>query len=133
MWSLITSLLAKWALFKLLLKTLGSMAWLIPVAFILKLIGLPVLIVLAILAAPIFIILAIIGLPIMLVIIAGIVLLVGFFFLLSMGLLLLKIAIFLLSMGLLLLKIAIPVVLIYWLFKWLFKNGRKSSTDPAVD
>jgi hypothetical protein len=119
MWSLITSLLAKWALFKLLLKTLGSMAWLIPVAFILKLIGLPVLIVLAILAAPIFIILAIIGLPIMLVIIAGIVLLVGFFFLLSMGLLLLK--------------IAIPVVLIYWLFKWLFKNGRKSSTDPAVD
>ena len=119
MWSLITSLLAKWALFKLLLKTLGSMAWLIPVAFILKLIGLPVLIVLAILAAPIFIILAIIGLPIMLVIIAGIVLLVGFFFLLSMGLLLLK--------------IAIPVILIYWLFKWLFRNGRKNSIDPAVD
>jgi hypothetical protein len=119
MWSLITSLLAKWALFKLLLKTLGSMAWLLPVAFILKLIGLPVLIVLAILAAPIFIILAIIGLPIMLVIIAGIVLLVGFFFLLSMGLLLLK--------------IAIPVILIYWLFKWLFRNGRKNSIDPAVD
>jgi hypothetical protein len=119
MWSLITSLLAKWALFKLLLKTLGSMAWLIPVAFILKLIGLPVLIVLAILAAPIFIILAIIGFPIMLVIIAGIVLLVGFFFLLSMGLLLLK--------------IAIPVILIYWLFKWLFRNGRKNSIDPAVD
>lgn len=119
MWSLITSLLAKWALFKLLLKTLGSMAWLIPVAFILKLVGLPVLIVLAILAAPVFIILAIIGLPIMFVVIAGVLLLVGFFFLLSMGLLVLK--------------IAIPIILIYWLFKWLFRNGKKNSIDPAVD
>lgn len=119
MWSLITSLLSKWALFKLLLKTLGSMAWLIPVAFILKLIGLPVLIVLAILAAPVFIILAIIGLPIMFVVVAGILLLVGFFFLLSMGLLVLK--------------IAIPVILIYWLIKWIFRNGKKNSIDPAVD
>ena len=119
MWSLITSLLAKWALFKLLLKTLGSMAWLIPVAFILKLIGLPVLIVLAILAAPVFIILAIIGLPIMFVVVAGILLLVGFFFLLSMGLLVLK--------------IAIPIILIYWLIKWIFRNGKKNSIDPAVD
>jgi hypothetical protein len=119
MWSLITSLLAKWALFKLLLKTLGSMAWLIPVAFLLKLVGLPVLIVLAILAAPIFIILAIVGLPIMFVIVAGILLIVGFFFILSMGLLVLK--------------IAIPIILIYWLFKWLFRNGRKNSIDPAVD
>ena len=119
MWSLITSLLAKWALFKLLLKTLGSMAWLLPVAFILKLIGLPVLIVLAILAAPVFIILAIIGLPIMFVIIAGVMLLVGFFFLLSMGLLVLK--------------IAIPIILIYWVIRWLFRNGKKNSIDPAVD
>lgn len=119
MWSLITSLLAKWTLFKLLLKTLGSMAWLIPVAFILKLIGLPVLIVLAILAAPVFIILAIVGLPIMFVVIAGFLLLVGFFFLLSMGLLVLK--------------IAIPIILIYWLIKWIFRNGKKNSIDPAVD
>ena len=119
MWSLITSLLAKWALFKLLLKTLGSLAWLFPVAFILKLIGLPVLIVLAILAAPVFIILAIIGLPIMFVIVAGVLLLVGFFFLLSMGLLVLK--------------IAIPIILIYWVIRWLFRNGKKNSIDPAVD
>lgn len=119
MWSLITSLLAKWALFKLLLKTLGSLGWLLPVAFILKLVGLPVLIVLAILALPVFLILAIVGLPIMFVVIAGFVLLVGFFFLLSMGMLVLK--------------IAIPVILLYWLFKWLFKNGRKDSIDPAVD
>jgi hypothetical protein len=119
MWSLITSLLAKWALFKLLLKTLGSLGWLLPVAFILKLVGMPVLIVLAILALPVFIILAIVGLPIMFVLIAGALLLVGFFFILSMGLLFLK--------------IAIPIILIYWLIKWLFRNGRKNSVDPAVD
>ena len=119
MWSLITSLLAKVALLKLLLKTLGSLGWLLPFAFILKVIGLPVLIVLAILALPIFIILAIVGLPIMFVVIAGFVLLVGFFFLLSMGMLVLK--------------IAIPILLIYWLLKWLFRNGRKDSIDPAVD
>ena len=119
MWSLITNLLAKWALLRLLLKTLGSLGWLLPFAFILKVIGLPVLIVLAILALPIFIILAIVGLPIMFVAVAGFVLLAGFFFLLSMGMLVLK--------------IAIPILLLYWLFKWLFKNGRKDSIDPAVD
>jgi hypothetical protein len=119
MWSLITSLLAKVALLKLLLKTLGSLGWLLPIAFVLKLVGLPVLIVLAILAAPIFIILAIIGLPIMFVIIAGVLLLVGFFFILSMGLLVLR--------------IAIPILIVYWVIRWFFRNGRKNSIDPAVD
>jgi hypothetical protein len=104
---------------KLLLKTLGSLGWLLPIAFVLKLVGLPVLIVLAILAAPIFIILAIIGLPIMFVIIAGVLLLVGFFFILSMGLLVLK--------------IAIPILIVYWVIRWFFRNGRKNSIDPAVD
>ena len=119
MWSLITSLLAKWALLKLLLKTLGSLGWLIPVAFILKVIGLPVLAVLAILALPVFIVLAIVGLPIMFVVIAGFLLLVGFFFVLSMGLLVLK--------------IAIPIVLVYWLVRWWFRNGKKNSIDPTLD
>ena len=119
MWSLITSLLAKVALLKLVLKTLGSLGWLLPIAFVLKLVGLPVLIVLAILAAPIFIILAIIGLPIMFIVIVGVLLLVGFFFMLSMGLLVLK--------------IAIPILIVYWLIRWFFRNGKKNSIDPAVD
>ena len=119
MWNLITSLLAKWALFKLLLKTLGSLGWLLPVAFLLKLVGIPVLVVLAILALPVFIVLAIVGLPIMFVIVAGIMLLVGFFFLMSIGILALK--------------IVIPILLVYWLMKWWFRNGKKPSTDPSVD
>lgn len=119
MWNLITSLLAKWALFKLLLKTLGSLGWLIPVAFILKFVGLPILAVLAILALPVFIVLAIVGLPIMFVVVAGIMLLVGFFALLSIGILALK--------------IAIPVLLVYWLIRWWMRNGKKPSTDPSID
>lgn len=119
MWSLVTSLLAKLALFKLLLKGLGSLAWLLPVAFILKFIGLPILAVLALLALPVFIILAIVGLPIMFAIVAGIVLLVGFFFLLSIGLAVLK--------------IAIPILLVYWLLRWWFRNGKSTNIDPAVD
>lgn len=119
MWNLITSLLAKWALFRLLLKTLGSLGWLLPVAFLLKLVGIPVLVVLAILALPVFIVLAIVGLPIMFVIVAGIMLLVGFFFLMSIGILALK--------------IVIPILLVYWLMKWWFRNGKKPSTDPSVD
>ena len=119
MWSLITSLLAKWALLKLLLKTLGSLGWLLPIAFILKFVGIPVLVVLAILALPVFIVLAIVGLPIMFVIVAGIMLLVGFFFLLSIGILALK--------------IIIPILLVYWLVRWWFRNGKKNSIDPTLD
>jgi hypothetical protein len=119
MWGLITSLLTKWAVLKLLLKTLGSLGWLLPVAFILKLIGLPVLAVLAFLALPVFIILAIVGLPIMFVIVAGILLLVGFFVMLSIGVAVLK--------------IAIPILLVYWLLRWWFRNGKQSSIDPTVD
>lgn len=119
MWALIQSLLTKWALLRLLLRTLGSLGWLLPVAFLLKVVGLPILVVLAIIAAPIFIILAIVGLPIMLVVIAGVLLLVGFFALLSFGIAVLK--------------IAIPIVIVYWLFKWWFKNGKKATTDPATD
>ena len=119
MWSLLTSLLAKLALLKLVLKTLGSLGLLLPIAFVLKAIGMPILIVLAILAAPIFIVLAIIGMPFMFIIVVGIMLLVGFFAMLSIGLLALK--------------IAIPILLIYWLMRWFFRNGKKTSTDPTID
>ena len=119
MWALIQSLVTKWALFKVLLRTLGSLAWLIPVAFVLKFVGLPVLAVLAILALPVFIILALVGLPIMFAFVAGVLvaLLVGFFALLSFGIAILK--------------IAIPIAIIYFLFKW-WTNGKKGS-DPATD
>jgi hypothetical protein len=118
MWSLISSLFAKYALLKLILKTLGSLGWLVPLAFVLKVIGLPILIVLAILAAPVFIVLAIIGLPIMFVLVIGGLLLAGLFAMLSIGFAVLK--------------IAIPIILVYWLLRWWFNNGKSNSADPTV-
>jgi heme exporter protein D len=56
----------------------------------------------------------------MFVVIAGILLLVGFFVLLSLGIAILK--------------IVIPIVLVVWLLRWLFRNGnRHQSSDPATD
>ena len=125
MWALIKALLSKWALFKVLLKAFGWLAWLIPVAFVLKAIGLPILLLLAVLAAPILIVLAIVGLPILLVFVVGGALL---------GLLMTIV-----SFGLAALKIAIPIVLVLWLLNWLFGKGNgdarttPESGSPATD
>ncbi|HEX7121566.1 MAG TPA: hypothetical protein VF178_04280 [Gemmatimonadaceae bacterium] len=117
MWALLKSLLAQWALFKLLLKALGSLAWLIPVAFLLKAIGLPMLILLAVLALPVFLVLAIVGLPAMAVLVFGVLLLLGF--------------LALLSIGIAVLKIVIPILLVVWLVRWLLRNGRREGTDSV--
>ncbi|HEX9562454.1 MAG TPA: hypothetical protein VF981_00715 [Gemmatimonadaceae bacterium] len=119
MWVLLQSLLAKWAFFKILLKSLGSLAWLIPIAFILKFVGLPVLLVLAVLALPILVVLAIVGLPIMFAVAVGALLLVGLFALLSFGIAVLK--------------IAIPIFIVYWLLKWVFRNGKKADPGTATE
>jgi hypothetical protein len=117
MWTLIKSLLTKWALFKVLLRTLGSLAWLIPIAFILKAIGLPVLIMIVILGLPIIIVLAIIGLPIVLVLVFAAMLLAGIFFVLSFGLVALK--------------IAIPVMLVVWFIRWLRRKNDPTNGGTA--
>ncbi|MFN8572245.1 MAG: hypothetical protein U0132_09315 [Gemmatimonadaceae bacterium] len=118
MWALLKSLLAKWAVFKVLLKALGSLAWLIPIAFILKAIGIPMLVLLLILAAPILLVLAVIGLPILLVFVVG-----GF---------LLSILFTILSVGFAALKIVLPIVLVVWVVNWLLTT-RKGDTPPLQD
>ena len=50
MWVLLKSLLAQWAIVKLVLKAFGSLGWLLPLAFVLKALGLPLLLLLAALA-----------------------------------------------------------------------------------
>lgn len=120
MWALLKSLLAQWALFKVLLKALGSLAWLLPVALLLKTIGLPMLVLLAVLALPIFLVLALVGLPIMFALFIGVLLLVGFFFLLTLGITILK--------------IVVPIVLVVWLLRWLFGNGHgHRGADPTTE
>ena len=93
MWALLKSLLAQWAILKLLLKSVGSLTWLLPLAFLLKAVGLPLLLLLAMLAIPLVIVLVIIGLPIILVVVVGGALMTFTLWVVSMGLLALKVAI----------------------------------------
>jgi hypothetical protein len=120
MWTLLKALLTKWALLQLLLRTLAKLGWLLPVAFILKAIGLPMLILLLVLALPIFIVLALIGLPLILVFVVGSLLVAGFFALLSLGFTVLK--------------IAIPIILVVWLVRWIFSSrDSNGGATPATD
>lgn len=117
MWTLIKGLLLKWAMFKWLLQSLGSLGILVPIAFILKMVGLPALIVLAILALPILLMLALFGMPFILV------------FLFGGALLAILSAV--LSFGLMALKIVLPIVLVVWLVRWLMGwNGKGDGSKP---
>jgi hypothetical protein len=121
MWTLLKSLLTKWAIIKLILKGFGSLGILVPIAFVLKMIGLPVLIVLAVLALPVLIVLAIIGLPFILVFMVG-------------GVLLAMIS-GALAIGMMALKIIIPIALVVLLVRWLmpkFDAPPKTGEDPAT-
>ena len=89
-----------------------------PLAGVLKVIGLPILIVLGVLGAPIFLLLAAIGLPVLVV--------VGFG-----GLLLLLVG-GLLALGILAIKIALPIILIVWLVKWNFGRKKGDVTPPGT-
>ena len=119
MLAMLKALVAQGLLFKAALRTFGWLAWLLPVGFILKFIGWPILMVLAVLAAPVLILLFIIGLPIFLVLIVG-------------GLLMSLVGV-LLTVGIAVAKIAIPILLIYWVVKWLFWPTAPAtpSAEPA--
>jgi hypothetical protein len=119
MWNLIKWLLAKWALWRILLKTLGSLAFLIPIALILKFIGLSILKVLAVMGLPIFIVLAVIGLPFILVFVFG-------------GLLI-ALLFAVLTLGFAALKIALPIILVIWIVRWLTRSrGDRPENDMTV-
>ena len=100
MWSAIRWLLLRIAAIRWVFK-LGWLGLLIPIAFVLKSIGLPLLIILCILALPILLMMFVFGLPIFLVVMAG-----GAF----MGLVSVV-----LSLSFAVLKIALLVVLPIWL------------------
>jgi hypothetical protein len=88
---------------------------LLPVAGVLKFVGLPLLLVLGTLGAPLFLLLAAIGLPVLIVIGIG-------------GTLLAALGV-LLTLGVLAIKILLPIVLIVWLVRWIFR--RRPSAPPA--
>lgn len=119
MWSAIRWLLLRIAAIRLVFK-LGWLGLLIPIAFVLKTIGLPLLIILLVLAIPILLMFFVFGLPVFLVVFAG-----GAF----MGL-----VSFVLTLSVAVLKIGLFIVLPIWfafavgprIVRW-FRGGNRDS------
>ena len=97
------------------------LAILLPFAGLLKIIGLPILLVMLVIGAPVILLLLIIGLPIALVAIAGIVIIGGLMAVLTLGLALLK--------------VALPIILVIWLLRFLWRmlkgNGGSEVTGTT--
>jgi hypothetical protein len=128
MWSAIRWLVLRIAAIRWLFK-LGGLAFLLPLALLLKTIGLPLLMVLAVLAIPVLILLFLFGLPIFLVLIFGSMLMGLIGVVLTIGVAALKIGLF----------VVLPIWLIWKLggkmSGWIFKRGGdtppSSSTPPS--
>jgi hypothetical protein len=117
MWTVLKAVALRFAIGRTLGGMLATLFLLmVPIAGVLKVVGLPILIVLGIVGAPLFLLLAAIGLPVLVV--------VGF------GAVLLLLVGMLLTLGLIALKIALPIILIVWLVKWIFGRNRKGDVTP---
>jgi hypothetical protein len=119
MWSVIKWLAMRLAIVRWIFKVLGLAAFL-PIAFLLKAIGLPVLIVLAVLAAPVLFLLFLFGLPIFLVLLAGGLAMSVLFAALAFGMFALKVAVF----------VVLPAWLLWKLMTWMFR-GRNNVPRPG--
>jgi hypothetical protein len=95
-------------------KWLGSLAVLVPLAFLLKFIGLPLLGILGVVAAPVLLLLFLFGLPVILVLGGGAILMSLVFAALTIGMFALKFFIF----------VVLPIYLIVKLLRWLFRRAR---------
>ena len=124
MWSVIRWLVLRVAAIRWLFK-LGGLAFLLPIALLLKTIGLPLLAVLAVLALPILIILLLFGLPLFLVLIFGSMLMGIIGVVLTIGVAALKIGLF----------IVLPIWLVWKLGAkigcWIKKRGDSDSPPSA--
>lgn len=94
MFATIGSLVLRLAAIRWAIKSFVGLGLLVPIAFVLKLVGLPVLIVLGVLAAPVMVVLFLLGLPVFLVLIAAALLMGGLFFVLTIGVVAFKIFLF---------------------------------------
>jgi len=121
MWSAIRWLVLRIAAVRWLFK-LGWLGALVPIALVLKAIGLPALFVMGILAIPALILLVLFGLPIIMVVVFGS-LFMGFVgMVLALGLVALKLAIF----------VALPIWLVWKVLGWIFKRGNGGGSSPDV-
>jgi hypothetical protein len=117
MWQILKSLLVQGILAKTVLRSFGWLAWLLPVGFLLKFIGLPLLGVLGVLALPVLVLLFVIGLPV--------------FVVLMLGGLLMAVVGTLLSVGIAVAKVVIPIALLVMLVNWFLRDRSAVPAAPA--
>jgi hypothetical protein len=112
------------AIVRWIFKVLGMLAFL-PIAFLLKAIGIPLLIVLAVLVLPVLFLLFIFGLPVFLVLLVGGLAMGVLFAALTLGMFALKFAVF----------VVLPIWLVWKLASWAFrKRGAPVRRDtPSQD
>jgi hypothetical protein len=124
MWSVISGLLVRIAALRWLFK-LGGLGLLVPIAFLLKVIGLPILAILSVIALPMLVILFILGLPIFLVLIVGGMLMGLLGVVLTIGIAAIKIGLF----------VVLPIWLVWKLMSKLFGRGckRRGTGDTGND
>jgi len=121
MLSLLRWLVLRLAAVRWIFKTIGGLAVIVPLALLLKVIGLPLLGVAGVLALPVLFLLFIFGLPIFLVLLAGGAAIGLLFAVLSVGFVALKIG----------LLVVLPVFLIYKLASWIFGRGNRHGGNNA--
>ena len=122
MFAFLKWLVVKLAVVRMLWKLLGGLGLFLPLAFLLKIVGLPVLIVLGVLALPLLLVLFIIGLPIFAVVAVAGVFLAFIFAVLTIGLAALKFALF----------VVLPIWAVWQLVKWIFRKPGDGKTPPPV-
>ena len=120
------TVLKAWLLKLILKRSLGALlaallAILMPIAAVLKVVGIPLLFVMLIVGLPLLLLLAVIGLP-FLIVAGGAMAILG-------------IISAVLFLGFALLKIALPILAIVWLVRWLFgerkdRNGKEKGAEP---
>ncbi len=123
MFATIGSIALRLAAIRWAIKSFVGLGFLVPLVFLLKLVGLPVLIVLGVLAAPVMFVLFLLGLPVFLVLIVAALLMAGLFFVLTIGLVALKIFLF----------VVLPIWLVWTaatLF-WRMTHSAPRTVDPA--
>lgn len=124
MLALITRLVMQLAAIRWFFK-LGWVALLLPIAALLKAIGIPLLLVMLVIGFPIIILLFLFGLPIFAVLLVG-GLIIGFLgMVLTIGIAAIKFAIF----------VVLPIYLMWklacWLYRGVFRRGGDSGTEPV--
>jgi hypothetical protein len=121
MWTAIRWLVLRLAAVRWLLKGFGGLAVLLPLALLLKGIGLPLLMVVGVLAVPVLFVLFLFGLPIFLVLMVGGALMGLVAFVVTVGIAALKIGLF----------VVLPAYLLWKLVSKLFRWACRSR--PATD